>query len=106
MTGHCGHGSLRTAELQRYQYYRTDTTQIYAQYLSDTSTSWLAVIEHGLPESPERRTIATLCSAVIDGLVLDYMSSGQLDRTSAALHFFVALLERHHQPHPLPTRRE
>jgi AcrR family transcriptional regulator len=79
---------------------------IYAQYLSDTSTSWLAVIEHGLPDSPDRRTIATLCSAVIDGLVLDYMSSAELDRTSAALRFFVALLERHHQPHPLPTRRE
>ena len=74
--------------------------QVYAQYLSDTSASWLELIEQGIPASAERRTIATLCSAVIDGLVLDYMSTGELDRTSAALHFFVSLLSRHHTPPP------
>lgn len=72
--------------------------QVYAQYLSESSTSWLALIERGIAESAERRTIATLCSAVIDGLVLDYLSTGELDRTSAALHFFVSLLSRHTPP--------
>ncbi|MFZ6742343.1 TetR/AcrR family transcriptional regulator [Undibacterium sp. JH2W] len=67
---------------------------VYAQFLSDTSSSWLEVLEHGLPESAERRTIATLCSAVIDGLVLEYMSTGDLDRTTAALKFFVRLLSQ------------
>lgn len=67
---------------------------VYGQFLSDTSSSWLEVIEQGLPASPERRTIATLCSAVIDGLALEYMSTGELDRTSAALQFFVRLLGR------------
>lgn len=68
---------------------------IYAQFLSDTSSSWLEVLEHGIPESAKRRTIATLCSAVLDGLALDYMSTGDLDRTTAALEFFVSLLSRY-----------
>ncbi len=67
----------------------------YSQYLSDTSSSWLEVIERGIPKSADRRTIATLCAAVIDGLVLEYMSTGDLDRTSAALEFFVSLLNNH-----------
>ncbi|MES2036616.1 MAG: TetR/AcrR family transcriptional regulator [Pseudomonadota bacterium] len=67
---------------------------VYAQFLSDTSSSWLEVLEHGIPESAERRTIATLCGAVIDGLVLEYMSTGDLDRTTAALKFFVRLLSQ------------
>ena len=68
---------------------------VYAQFLSDTSSSWLEVLEHGIPESADRRTIASLCSAVIDGLVLDYMSTGDLERTTAALKFFVSLLGQH-----------
>jgi AcrR family transcriptional regulator len=76
----------------------------YARFLSDSSASWLEVIEHGIPESAERRTIATLCSAVIDGLVLDYMSTGDLDQTTAALKYFVSLLGR--QREPTPTQPE
>jgi AcrR family transcriptional regulator len=68
---------------------------IYAQFLSDTSSSWLEVLEHGIPESAHRRTIATLCGGVIDGLVLEYMSTGDLDRTTAALKFFVSLLSQY-----------
>ncbi|NVD74348.1 TetR/AcrR family transcriptional regulator [Duganella sp. BJB1802] len=67
----------------------------YGQFLSDTSSSWLEVLEHCIPESADRRTIATLCGAVIDGLVLDYMSTGDFDRTTAALKFFVSLLSRY-----------
>ncbi len=76
---------------------------IYSQFLSDTSSSWLEVLEHGIPESPDRRTVATLCSAVLDGLVLDYMSTDDFDRTTVALKFFVSLLSQYsekftHQP--------
>jgi AcrR family transcriptional regulator len=68
---------------------------IYGQFLSDSSAGWLEVLEYCIPESADRRTIATLCGAVIDGLVLDYMSTGDLDRTSAALKYFVSLLSQH-----------
>jgi AcrR family transcriptional regulator len=70
----------------------------YARFLSDSSASWLDVIEHGLPDSAERRTIATFCSALIDGLILDYMSTGDLERTTAALKYAVSLLGRQRGP--------
>jgi AcrR family transcriptional regulator len=66
----------------------------YARYLEDASVSWLDVIESRIPKSPQSRAIATLCSAVIDGLLLDYMSTGDLGRTTDALSLFEALLKR------------
>ena len=68
--------------------------EIYAQYLGDASASWLNVIESRIPKSPHSRAIATLCGAVIDGLLLDYMSTGELGRTTDALNIFDALLKR------------
>ena len=65
----------------------------YAHYLEGGSASWLAVIEGTLLPSPNRRAIATLCVAVIDGLVLEYFSTGDLDRTTEALRVFVSLLD-------------
>jgi hypothetical protein len=64
----------------------------YARYLEGTTSSWLAIIESMLPQSPERRPTATLCAAVIDGLMLEYLSTGDLRRTSAALEIFSSLL--------------
>jgi AcrR family transcriptional regulator len=65
----------------------------YAQYLEGTSTSWLALIEAALPPSVDRRARATLCAAVVDGLLLEFLSTGDLRRTSAALDIFDSLLQ-------------
>ena len=67
--------------------------EIYAQYLQDASDSWLKVIESRIPKSPSSRAIATLCGALIDGLLLDYMSTGDLERTTDALRIFDSLLK-------------
>ena len=64
----------------------------YARYLEGTSSSWLEVIEASLPPSKDNRAIATLCAAVIDGLLLEYMSTGDARRTTRALDFFTRLL--------------
>jgi AcrR family transcriptional regulator len=64
----------------------------YARYLEGTSSSWLEVIEASLPPSKDNRAIATLCAAVIDGLVLEYMSTGDGRRTTKALDFFTRLM--------------
>jgi AcrR family transcriptional regulator len=64
----------------------------YAHYLKGTSSSWLALIETALPPSADRRARATLCAAVIDGLLLEFLSTGDLRRTSAALDIFDSLL--------------
>ncbi len=64
----------------------------YAHYLECTSSSWLALIETVLPPSADRRARATLCAAVIDGLLLEFLSTGDLRRTSSALDIFGSLL--------------
>ncbi len=65
----------------------------YARYLEQTSSSWLEIIEASLPPSRDNRIIATLCTAVIDGLLLEYLSTGDDQRTTKALDFFSGLMK-------------
>jgi AcrR family transcriptional regulator len=60
----------------------------YARYLESTSSSWLELIEAALPPSSDKRIVATLCTAVIDGLLLEYLSTGDKVRTTKALEAF------------------
>lgn len=64
----------------------------YAHYLEGISTDWLDLIEESLPPSRDRRALATLCIAVIDGLLLEVMSTGDTRRTTRALKRFEHLL--------------
>ncbi|MDQ6808489.1 MAG: TetR/AcrR family transcriptional regulator [Verrucomicrobiota bacterium] len=64
----------------------------YRRYLAETSSSWLRVIVSALPPGPNRQQTAVLCAAVIDGLLLEFLSTGNLRSTSAALRLFVARL--------------
>jgi AcrR family transcriptional regulator len=61
---------------------------LYARYLEGTSSSWLRLIEASLPPSKKNRALATLCTAVIDGLLLEYLSTSDLRRTTEALNLF------------------
>jgi AcrR family transcriptional regulator len=62
--------------------------RVYARYLQGTSSSWLDLIEESLPPSKDRRVVATLCAAVIDGLLLEYLATGDRRRTTDALALF------------------
>src|SRR4051812_15137375 len=53
----------------------------YRRYLKITSDSWLTLIEAHLPSSKDSRIFATLCAAVIDGLLLELISTGDRSRT-------------------------
>lgn len=64
----------------------------YKRYLSDMSGGWLRLIEPALPPGNRRRAIATLSAAVIDGLLLEFLSTGDFRRTSEALKVFIAQL--------------
>jgi AcrR family transcriptional regulator len=64
----------------------------YAGYLKGTSSSWLGLIEASLPPLKESRAIATLCAAVIDGLLFEYLSTHDRRRTTDALEFFSRLM--------------
>lgn len=66
---------------------------VYARYLESASSSWLELIESSLPPSKASRTVATLCAAVIDGLLLEFLSTGDRRRTTRALELFRTLME-------------
>jgi AcrR family transcriptional regulator len=60
----------------------------YRRYLAHTSRSWRKLIERALPKRAPAEA-ATLYNAVIDGLLLELLSTGDLRRTSQALRTFI-----------------
>jgi AcrR family transcriptional regulator len=60
----------------------------YRRYLIRTSVSWRELIERALPSGQKNAIPATLYTAVIDGLLLELLSTGDLKRTSRALTLF------------------
>src|SRR5438477_12873962 len=60
----------------------------YRRYLSRTSDSWRQLIERALPVKDKDAATATLYNAVIDGLLLELLATGDLRRTSRALQLF------------------
>ncbi len=65
----------------------------YSRYMERTSSSWLDIIEPSLSSSKDKRAVATLCAAVIDGLLIEYLSTGDRQRTSMALEAFIGLMK-------------
>ena len=61
----------------------------YRRYLTGTSASWRELIEKALPPGAGGAASATLYNAVIDGLLLELLATGDLRRTSQALRIFV-----------------
>ena len=60
----------------------------YRRYLTRTSATWRELIERALPSRQKSAVSATLYTAVIDGLLLELLSTGDLKRTSRALTLF------------------
>jgi AcrR family transcriptional regulator len=66
----------------------------FAPYLQRTSASWLTAIESALPASRRSPALATLCAAVVDGLLLELLATEDRPRTTAALGVFRTMLQR------------
>ena len=60
----------------------------YEHHLKGSSAGWLDLIEASLPASNEKRMIATLCAAVVDGLLFEYLATRDKKRTTEALDYF------------------
>jgi AcrR family transcriptional regulator len=69
----------------------------YARYLENTSSNWLELIEASMSHTREKRIIATLCAAVIDGLLLEFLSTGDDRRTTKALEMFDRIMAGSHR---------
>ncbi|HJW09020.1 MAG TPA: TetR/AcrR family transcriptional regulator [Holophagaceae bacterium] len=76
----------------------------WGPYLQQSSSSWLEVIEGAMPPSRRNRAMATLCAAVLDGLVLELLSTGDHTRVTAALERFIACLQQAPASVPPPQR--
>ncbi len=69
----------------------------YASYAQESAVNWREMVTSALPQrgSPARReAIATVIVGALDGLLLDYLSTGDLARTSLALKLFAAEIDR------------
>lgn len=64
----------------------------FGSLLADTSNQWIDLIEARLPDAVRSKATATLCAAVVDGLLIELIGSGNRRRTTQALDLFIALL--------------
>jgi AcrR family transcriptional regulator len=74
----------------------------YGRYLKEASTDWQAISVRALSESIRSGPMATLCIAVFDGLMLEFMSTGNLRETTRALDHFIAIAS---PPEQVPKKR-
>jgi AcrR family transcriptional regulator len=65
----------------------------YGRYLTKASADWHAISVGALSESIRSGPMATLCIAVFDGLLLEFMSTGDLRGTTKALEHFIAIAQ-------------
>jgi AcrR family transcriptional regulator len=65
----------------------------YRRYLTRTSASWRHLVEQALPAKQRSAVTATLYTAVMDGLLLELLATGDLRRTSRALDRFAKACE-------------
>lgn len=63
----------------------------YGGYLKKVSADWHAISVRAMSESIRSGPMATLCIAVFDGLLLEFMSTGNLRGTTQALDHFIAI---------------
>jgi AcrR family transcriptional regulator len=64
----------------------------YRAFLQETSTAWQRIAFDSMSESLRRTSLATLCIAVFDGLMLELMATGDRRRLTRALDEFIALV--------------
>lgn len=69
----------------------------YASYLQESAAGWRGMVMRALPpryRRERREAIATLVAGALDGLLLDYLSTGDIARTTHALDLFAAEIDR------------
>jgi len=78
----------------------------YAVYLKKASSDWQKIALQLMSESLKRPTLATLCIAVFDGLMLELMATGERARLTQALDDFIRLVRRTAATREIPTTGE
>jgi hypothetical protein len=63
----------------------------YGRYLQQSSAAWQAISLKAMSKPLRSGPMARLCIAVFDGLLLEYLGTGNLRGTTQALDRFIAL---------------
>jgi AcrR family transcriptional regulator len=69
----------------------------YAAYSRESGVRWRSLVVEALParwRAERREAFATLVAGAVDGLLLDYLSTGDIERTTRALDLFAAEIDR------------
>lgn len=66
--------------------------QMFSKKVRESSTAWMDLILHSLPEQARTPATATLFTALFDGLVLDLLATGDRKRTTDTVIRFVDLM--------------
>jgi AcrR family transcriptional regulator len=64
----------------------------YERYLARASLNWIDIIAARLPPTIDSSSVATLCAATFDGLIVELLSTGDVRRTTRALDAFIEML--------------
>ena len=92
------HRTLLGLWLEAYARSLVDPAGPWARFASDTVADWLAVLGAAQPPAVRRtragRAERTLALAVLRGNLLDLLASGDVERTTAAVHAALPLLGR------------
>ena len=63
----------------------------YGRHLKKSSTDWQRLVFQRLSESVRSQEMATLCIAVFDGLFLELIVTGDRQRLTRAMDYFIAI---------------
>jgi len=118
-------GSRRMAPLKRFWLWATSAENLpylrllyeaqiiavqnpaeYGRYLKKSSREWHAISLRTLSGSIRSGPMATLCIAVFDGLLLEFMSTGNLRGTTRALDHFINIASPPAQAKKRPAARK
>lgn len=69
--------------------------QAFGAYLNKAAGDWHDLALRSMSDSLKSSSLATLCIAVFDGLLLELMATGDHRRLTAALDEFIHLVARH-----------
>ncbi len=81
--------------------------KVYAGYLEGSVTHWIELLTGALRPRLGRdaESVATLIVGTIDGLLMDYLSTGDLKRTTAALESLASGHDALRKPHHALTHK-
>jgi AcrR family transcriptional regulator len=81
--------------LYQLQVLAAQDSKTYGKYLKRNALTWLDVVQSVLKPSHRSPALATLIVAVVDGLFIEVMSTGDRRRTTAAVDHFIEMARNH-----------